>query len=156
MKHLVFNLLMFTGMVGAAQTDFQNKTFTYEAQSGYGAKRKIVLKLSATEEELLNSKDYQEHLAEFYADVDTDTLSKPRSIDLMLRHRTGMGLIEGKYKLKNPSSLDFPEDAQGTIFVSDKDQRMTIYIPIKAQNGYGAYLFGSLYINKTATFISMN
>ena len=78
----------------------------------------------------------------------------------------GMGIINGKYKLKKPMSLDFINESQGMLYVitnkdasdasSDLANTFNASLNIKAQNGYGQYIYGKFIINEKKAIIFMD
>jgi hypothetical protein len=156
MKHLAFNLLMLVGMTGAAQStiDFETKKCTLQTNNGYGAKRELVFKLMCTKEEIMNCIDYWEFIKNYQEEgYRTDTISDQKMCELFVMNFVGVGIINGKYKLKNPNSLDFMTDVEGMLYViEDKEEnkslsnRFNASLVIKAQNGYGNYITGKFII----------
>jgi hypothetical protein len=144
MKHLMFNLLMLTGMVGSAQLDFANKLYTHKTKNGIGQPTEIKFKIYFDEEKLESCKDYDSYMKEFnyYGDTSgTKPKSKSDSFNRFLDYWVAMCLLDGKYKLKNSSSLEYL-NGDAYLLVSDKDKTMSGSVPMKAQNSYGNYIVG--------------
>lgn len=167
MKHLAFNLLMLVGMTCAAQLDFENKKYTYKTQNGYGVEREVVFKLSCTKEEIMNCKDYWKYIKTAKEEgYYTDTVSDEKLCEAFIMNFVGMGIINGKYKLKKPMSLDFITESQGMLYVinnkdasdvsSDLANTFNASLNIKAQNGYGQYTYGKFIINEKKAIIFMD
>ena len=156
MKHLAFNLLMLVGMTGAAQStiNFETKKCTLQTTNGYGAKRELVFSLMCTKEEIMNCLDYWDFIKKYQEEgVRTDTISDQQMCELFIMNFVGMGLINGKYKLKNPNSLDYATDVEGMLYVIENKKenkslsnRFNASVVIKAQNGYGNYITGKFII----------
>ena len=156
MKHLAFNLLMLVGMTGAAQStiNFETKKCTLQTNNGYGAKRELVFSLMCTKEEIMNCVDYLEFIKKYQEEgVRIDTISDQQMCELFVMNFVGMGLINGKYKLKNPNSLDYATDVEGMLYVIENKKenrslsnRFNASLVIKAQNGYGNYITGKFII----------
>jgi hypothetical protein len=156
MKHLAFNLLMLVGMTGAAQStiNFETKKCTLQTNNGYGAKRELVFSLMCTREEIMNCVDYLEFIKKYQEEgVRIDTISDQQMCELFVMNFVGMGLINGKYKLKNPNSLDYATDVEGMLYVIENKKenrslsnRFNASVVIKAQNGYGNYITGKFII----------
>ena len=167
MKHLAFNLLMLVGMTSAAQLDFANKKYTYKTQNGYGVEREVVFKLVCTKEEIMNCKDYWKYIKEAKEEgTNVDTLSDDKLCEYFIMNFVGVGIIDGKYKLKKPMSLDFITESIGMLYVANnKDSRdissdlantFNASLNIKAQNGYGQYTYGKFMINEKKAMIFMD
>lgn len=147
---------MAIGMMGAAQSkiDWTTNKCTVQATNGYGAKRELVFKLMCTKEEMMNCKDYWKFLNTCSEEgIRTDTLSDDYLCELFVMNFVGVGLIDGKYKLKNPNSLEYVTDVDGMLYVIDnKDaseqlsNSFNASLVIKAQNGYGNYITGKFII----------
>lgn len=156
MKHLAFNLLMLVGMTSAAQStiNFETKKCTLQTNNGYGAKRELVFNLLCTKEEIMNCLDYWDFIKKYQEEgVRIDTISDQQMCELFIMNFVGMGLINGKYKLKNPNSLDYATDVEGMLYVIENKKenkslsnRFNASLVIKAQNGYGNYITGKFII----------
>lgn len=144
MKHLAFNLLMLTGMVGSAQLDFANKVYLHKTTNGIGESKTISFKIYFDENELESCKDYDAYMTEFsyYNDTSgTKPKSKADSFNRFLDYWVAVALMNGKYKLKNSSSLEYL-NGDAYLLVSDKDKTLGGSVPMKAQNAYGNYIIG--------------
>jgi hypothetical protein len=151
---------MLVGMTGAAQLDFTNNIYTHKTKNGYGVERELKFKFRCTQEQIMNSIDFNEFMQlakdEGYR---YDTLEKSKLCEMFVINYVGVGLIDGKYKLKKPSSLDYIEESIGLIYVSEDDNkddlsnRFVASIQIKAQNGYGNYLFGKFIVSKKEALV---
>jgi hypothetical protein len=147
---------MLVGMTSAAQStiNFETKKCTLQTTNGYGAKRELVFSLMCTKEEIMNCLDYWDFIKKYQEEgVRIDTISDQQMCELFIMNFVGMGLINGKYKLKNPNSLDYATDVEGMLYVIENKKenkslsnRFNASLVIKAQNGYGNYITGKFII----------
>lgn len=127
-----------------------NEVFTMPYKNGIGAMKTLKFNFVTPIDSLKESDAYKEFVAN--PDNFVKTPQKQDSVAAMCKSLISVGMFSIELKLKNMTSLDFPDGAVGSILIMKNELWATH--PISAANGYGNTIISKAFMSKNNSFIS--
>ena len=126
------------------------ETFTMQHKNGIGAMKTLTFNFVTPIDTLKASSIYKDFVSN--PDNFVQTPQKQDSLAAMCKSLISVGMFSIELKLKNMTSLDFPEGAVGSILIMQNELWATH--PISAANGYGNSIISKAFMSKNNSFIS--